>query len=165
LPDEFEPELKRRNFEYYDPITTGDSSLSAAIQSIVAAELEDHAKSIEYYRYALFMDLADVAGNVTDGVHIASAGGVWLSLVYGFGGMRDVDGQLSFAPRLPSGWERLSFPLTLPQGRLRVSVSRFDVTYELEDGTGELTIHHRGEPITLGPGDKVVMSLAMAQSA
>jgi alpha,alpha-trehalose phosphorylase len=165
LPDEFGPELKRRNFEYYDPLTTGDSSLSAAIQSIVAAELEDHGKAIEYFRYALFMDLADVAANAADGVHIASAGGVWLSLVYGFGGMRDVDGKLSFAPRLPSGWERMSFPLTVPQGRLRVSATRFDVTYELEEGTADLTIHHRGEPITLAPGDRAVRSLAIAQSA
>jgi len=88
LGDEFSEEQKRRNFDYYDPLTTGDSSLSACVQSIIAAEIGNERQALEYFQYALLMDLGNVAGNVSDGVHIASAAGVWSSLVFGFGGVR-----------------------------------------------------------------------------
>src|SRR5205807_9008291 len=73
LGNEFSREQKRRNFEYYDPLTTGDSSLSACVQSILAAEIGNERQALEYFEYALHMDLGDVAGNASDGVHIASA--------------------------------------------------------------------------------------------
>ncbi len=161
LSGEFDPALKQRNFDYYDPMTTGDSSLSASIQSIVAAELGDHQRAAEYFRYGLFMDLADVAGNAADGVHIASAGGVWLSLVYGYGGMRDQDGQLSFNPQLPSGWDHLQFHVTMRGQRLRVTITRFAVTYEHVDGDTEITLDHRGEPVTVAPGAAEVRELTV----
>ena len=162
LGDEFDPDLKRRNFEYYDPLTTGDSSLSTSIQSIVAAELGDNAKAIEYFRYGLFMDLADVAGNVADGVHVAAAGGVWLSLVYGFGGMRDGDdGRPRFAPRLPGGWDRLAFAVTVRGRRLRVDITRFEVTYTFEEGDGALELVHRDEPIRLERGETATRALTV----
>jgi alpha,alpha-trehalose phosphorylase len=161
LADEFSPELKQRNFDYYDPLTTGDSSLSTSIQSIVAAELGDSSKAIEYFRYGLFMDLADVAGNVADGVHVAAAGGVWLSLVYGFGGMRDGDGaRLHFSPSLPGGWDRLCFAVTVRGNRLRVDITRFEVTYTYEAGKGDLEIVHRGDPLTLTLGETATRTLA-----
>jgi trehalose/maltose hydrolase-like predicted phosphorylase len=106
LSDEFSLEQKRRNFEYYDPLTTGDSSLSACVQAILASEIGYEDKALEYFQYAVLMDLADVAGNVVDGAHIASTGGVWMALTYGFGGMRDHHGRLSFDPRLPTPWRR-----------------------------------------------------------
>jgi trehalose/maltose hydrolase-like predicted phosphorylase len=68
--DEFSEEQKRRNFDYYDPLTTGDSSLSACVQSIIAAEIGEERQALEYFQYALLMDLGNVAGNVSDGVHI-----------------------------------------------------------------------------------------------
>ena len=142
-------------------MTTGDSSLSASIQSIMAAELGDHQRAAEYFRYGLFMDLADVAGNAADGVHIASAGGVWLSLVYGYGGMRDRDGLLTFNPQLPSGWDHLQFHVTVRDQRLRVTSTRFAVTYEHVDGDAELTVEHRGEPVTVAPGTAEVRELTV----
>ena len=93
LGNEFTLDQKRRNFEYYDPITTGDSSLSASIQSIVASEIGNEEAACRYLDFALMMDLADVAGNVSSGVHIASAAGGWMGLVFGFGGVRDFDGR------------------------------------------------------------------------
>ena len=80
LGNEFSEEQKRRNFDYYDPLTTGDSSLSACVQSIIAAEIGNERQALEYFQYALLMDLGNVAGNASDGVHIASAAGVWSSL-------------------------------------------------------------------------------------
>src|SRR5690606_27282870 len=98
---EFTDDQKRANFAYYDRLTTGDSSLSAGVQSIIAAQIGDTERALQYFRFALFMDLADVAGNTSDGVHIASAGGVWQALVSGFGGAEDETGELEITPRLP----------------------------------------------------------------
>ena len=108
LGNEFSREQKRHNFEYYDPLTTGDSSLSACVQSIIAAEIGNERRALEYFDYALLMDLADVAGNASDGVHIASAAGVWSCLVFGFGGVRDFDGQPVLRAQPPAGLERTS---------------------------------------------------------
>jgi len=162
LPDQFDAELVRRNFDYYDPLTTGDSSLSTSIQSIVAARLGEDARAIEYFRYGLFMDLADVAGNAEDGVHVAATGGVWLSLVHGFGGMRDDGDVLAFDPRLPSTWERLTFPVTWRDQRLRVDLARLRVVYTHEDGDEALTFEHRGERIELQPGEATTRDLTPA---
>jgi alpha,alpha-trehalose phosphorylase len=144
LGDEFDHEVKRRNFDYYDPLTTGDSSLSAAVQSIVAAEIRNEPKALEYFRYALMMDLADVAGNVSDGVHIASAGGVWQALVFGFGGVRDSGGQLRFDPRLPSSWRKLAFRLRFQDRQIHVTLTHDEEYYDLREG-GALPVQIRGE--------------------
>ena len=158
LGDEFSEEQKRRNFEYYDPLTTGDSSLSACVQSIIAAELGKHREALEYFEYALLMDLANVAGNVSDGVHIAAAAGVWSSLVFGFGGVRDFGGRLSFASRLPRGWTELAFSLRFRGRQIRVQFTHDEERYLVEEGAPlEVTI--RGEPYLLSPGTTAVIKL------
>jgi alpha,alpha-trehalose phosphorylase len=156
LGDEFSEEQKRRNFDYYDPITTGDSSLSACVQSIVAAEIGKRHEALEYFEYALLMDLANVAGNASNGVHIASAAGVWMSLVFGFGGVRDFDGQLSFKPSLPHAWNELAFSLRFRDRQLRVQLTHHEERYLIEEGE-PLTITVRGEPYLLSPGTPVVV--------
>jgi alpha,alpha-trehalose phosphorylase len=144
LGNEFDAAQKRRNFDYYDPLTTGDSSLSACMQAIVAAEIGNEAKALEYFDYALMMDLADLAGNVSDGVHVASTGGVWQALVFGFGGVRDYDGALRIDPRLPSSWDRLAFPLRFRDRQLRIELTHDRETYALEEGD-DLEVTVRGE--------------------
>jgi alpha,alpha-trehalose phosphorylase len=134
LDNEFSLEQKRANFDYYDPLTTGDSSLSACIQSIVGAELGDERRAVDYFRFALLMDLGDVAGNVSDGVHIAAAAGVWQALVFGFGGVRDFDGRLSIEPRLPKGWRSLAFSLRLRGRQLRVELAHDEERFMLDEG-------------------------------
>jgi alpha,alpha-trehalose phosphorylase len=158
LGDEFSIEQKRRNFDYYDPLTTGDSSLSACVQSILAAEIGYEVLAEEYFRYALLMDLADVAGNVVDGVHIASTGGVWMALTYGFGGMRDHGGLLRFDPRLPSSWRGLSFPLRFRERSLRVSLEGERMTLLLEEGE-DLEVQVRDEAVVLRAGEPVVRAV------
>ncbi len=90
----FPEEQKRRNFDYYDPLTTGDSSLSACVQSIVAADVGYDDLAFDYFNQSLYLDLADTHGNTCDGVHVANAGGVWAAVVYGFAGMIDREGEL-----------------------------------------------------------------------
>ncbi len=156
LGDEFSDEQKRRNYEYYDPLTTGDSSLSACVQSIIAAEIGKEPEALEYFRYALLMDLANVAGNVSNGVHIASAAGVWSSLVFGFGGVRDFEGRLSFRPNLPHVWTVLAFSLRFSDRQIRVHLTHDEERYLIDEGAPlEVTI--RGEPHLLSPGTAVVI--------
>jgi alpha,alpha-trehalose phosphorylase len=134
LGNEFSAEEKRRNFDYYDPITTGDSSLSASIQSIVASEIGEEQAACAYLDVALLMDLADVGGNVSDGVHIASAAGGWMALVFGFGGVRDFDGQLTIDPRLPQRFRSLRYSLRFRDRQLRVRLTHDGETYSLDEG-------------------------------
>jgi alpha,alpha-trehalose phosphorylase len=157
LGNEFTTAEKTRNFAYYDALTTGDSSLSASIQSIVASEIGDEERATDYFRFALLMDLADIAGNVSDGIHVASAAGAWMALVFGFGGVRDFDGQLTIDPRLPRRYDRLEFSLRFHDRQIRVALSHDDERYTLEEGEAlEVTI--RGEAHLLVPGSPLRLS-------
>jgi alpha,alpha-trehalose phosphorylase len=157
LGNEFSREHKARNFAYYDALTTGDSSLSASIESIVASELGDEERATEYFRFALLMDLADLAGNVSDGVHVASAAGAWMALVFGFGGVRDFDGELTIDPRLPRRYDRLEFPLRFHDRQIRVVLSHDEEEYELVEGE-PLDVTIRGEAHRLVPGATLRLS-------
>ena len=151
LGDQFSLEQKRRNFDYYDPLTTGDSSLSVCIQSILALEIGYQDKALEYAHYAVLMDLGNVEGNVKDGCHIASLGGSWMLCVYGLAGMREYGGRLSFNPCLPNGLKSLTFPLTVQGCSLEVEITPRTATYRLREGK-QLTFRHRDQDITLSEG-------------
>jgi alpha,alpha-trehalose phosphorylase len=157
--DQFPADLKRRNFEYYDPITTGDSSLSAVVQSIIAAEVGYHELAYTYFLASLWVDLADLHQNTSDGVHVASAAGTWGVLVNGFGGMRDHDGRITFDPRLPEGWSGLTFRLTVRGTRVRVTLEQEQMTFEVEDGE-RFRAHVRGVLVDVRRGEPVVVPLA-----
>ena len=159
LGDRFSRAQRRANFLYYEPITTADSSLSHAIQSVMAAEVGREDLAFEHFEHALFMDLTNWAGNAGDGVHIASAGGVWLALVYGFAGLRDFGGRLTFDPHLPAVWSRLTFVLTVRAQVLEVDITRNSITLRLRDGDF-LAVSVRGKPVEIRPEESVVVSLA-----
>ena len=149
LGDAFPPETKKRNFDFYDPLTTGDSSLSSCVEAIIAGQIGDLDKAIRYGMAALLMDLADVGGNVKDGCHVASMGGTWMMLTYGLGGMRDYDGSLSFWPRrAPEDDATLLFTLTYRGQRLKVEIGPHEVEYALREGDC-LVIRHETEEIQL----------------
>ena len=149
LGDAFSLESKKRNFEFYDPLTTGDSSLSSCVEAIIAAQVGDTGKAIQYGVAALLMDLANVGGNVKDGCHIASMGGSWMMFTYGLGGMRDDDGTLSFWPRrAPEDNAILRFPVSYRGQMLEVEISLEKVEYTLREG-GSLVIRHETEEIQL----------------
>ncbi len=149
LGNAFSVEEKKRNFYFYDPLTTGDSSLSSCVEAIVAAQVGDVEKAIRYGMAALLMDLADVGGNVKDGCHIASMGGAWMMLTYGLGGMQDDDGKLAFWPRRgPDDGVILRFPVTYRGQVLDVAIDSERVEYTLRAGEA-LTIHHETEELHL----------------
>lgn len=147
--DQFSAHEKRADFEYYDPITTGDSTLSAVVQSIIAAEVGYQDMAMDYFRAGVHVDLADLHANTRDGVHIASMGGVWNALVAGFGGMRDYGGRLSFDPRLPSEWTGLQYSLQVRGSRLEVDLQPDSITFEVPKGNA-VEVSVRGLVVTVG---------------
>jgi len=157
LGHEFSLEAKRRNFEFYDPLTTGDSSLSSCIEAILALEIGEYDKAVDYTRAALLMDLADVGGNVRDGCNIASMGGTWMVMAYGFAGLRDYDGQLSFHPqRPPEAQSFLRFPLTWRDKILDIEIGPESTIYSLREGD-EIVIGHDAEVINLTRGSPKII--------
>ncbi len=156
--DLFTTEEKRADFEYYDPITTGDSTLSAVVQSIVAAEVGYQDLALRYFRAGLFVDLADLHRNASDGTHIASCGGVWNAAVYGFGGMRDHNGTLTFDPRLPAGWPRLEFRIRVHGTKIAVAVESDAITFTVLEG-GSMEVVVRGRRVSVAPDAPTVVEL------
>jgi alpha,alpha-trehalose phosphorylase len=156
--DAFTDEQKARNFAYYERLTVRDSSLSACTQAVMAAEVGHLALAYDYLGEATLMDLQDLEHNTRDGLHIASLAGAWTALVMGFGGMRDRDGVLGFAPRLPRDISRLRFTIAVRQRRLQVEATQAGVTYVLLDGD-PLDIHHHDEPVTVRVGQSVTRAL------
>ncbi|WP_353815088.1 glycoside hydrolase family 65 protein [Agromyces sp. SYSU T00266] len=159
--DRFTTEEKLADFEYYDPLTTGDSTLSAVVQSIIASEVGYHELALRYFRSALFVDLADLHHNAADGVHVASTGGVWAGLVSGFGGFRDHNGRFTFDPRLPDGWDRLSFRLTIRGARIRVDLTEEAIRFRLETGgpDASMLLEVRGEEVVVTADTPVTVRL------
>lgn len=149
--DRFDAALKRRNFDYYESVTVHDSTLSPSSYGILAAELGDSEKAIRYFTETARIDLDDLHGNASHGVHIAAMAGSWLGIAWGFGGLRWQGGIARFAPILPPGWTRYGFGITWQGRRLRVTVDQVSTTYRLLSGDA-LTIHHQGAPVTLTPG-------------
>jgi alpha,alpha-trehalose phosphorylase len=156
--NEFTDEQKRADFEYYEALTTGDSTLSAVVQSIIAAEVGYHDLAQRYFLSSLYVDLADLHRNTSDGVHVASTGGIWSALVYGFGGMRDHGGRITFEPRLPEAWTRVSFHVTLRGTRMRADVTQEAITLTVEDGES-VTVSVHGAPVHLRAGTPVTVPL------
>ncbi|WP_020580224.1 glycoside hydrolase family 65 protein [Actinopolymorpha alba] len=152
--DAFTPEQKARNFAYYEARTVRDSSLSAATQAVLAAEVGHLELAYDYLGEAAFADLHDVQHNVASGVHIASLAGAWAATVAGLGGMRDHHGQLSFAPRLPPQLAGLAFRMRFAGRQIRVKISADHATYQLFRGK-PLEFAHHGQPVTIGPGEEI----------
>nr|WP_274637387.1 glycosyl hydrolase family 65 protein [Microbacterium bovistercoris] len=157
--DHFTPDEKRADFEYYDPLTTGDSTLSGVTQSILAAEVGYQDLAAGYFEHALYVDLADLHKNAADGVHVASAGGVWTTLVSGFGGMRDHGGVLTFDPRLPSDWSDLAYIIHWHGTPLHITLRREALHVRAGDGV-PVEFSVRGVGYTVDPGSEVVAPLA-----
>ena len=134
LGDQFGRDLKIRNYDYYEPKTTHDSSLSPAIYSILASEIGYKNQAYNYFMQTARLDLDDYNENAYQGVHTACMGGTWLALVQGFGGMRMFNGKLYFHPHLPDGWNEYQFRLRFKGSQIEVTVKENQVKYMLISG-------------------------------
>ncbi|NLE82172.1 MAG: glycoside hydrolase family 65 protein [Rhodococcus sp.] len=146
--DAFTDEQKLANFLYYESITVRDSSLSACVQSVVASEVGDLQLAYDYLAEAALTDLHDLHANVSNGLHIASLAGTWLGCVAGFGGMRDYNGNITFAPRIPEQLNRLAFHMRIRGSCVSVEIRQHSATYTLTSGNS-IPLSHHGEPFTL----------------
>lgn len=120
---------KRVNFNYYEPKCAHESSLSPGVHSILAAELGLHKMAFDYVRYASRLDLDDYNGNTKEGLHMTSMAAAWMSLVYGFGGLRSDGKLLSFNPSIPAEWKSFSFRIEYRGALLEIKVDRKQVAF------------------------------------
>ena len=147
--NQFTLEEKRRNFDFYEPMTVHESSLSPSIHAILAAELGKEAKAVEMYERTARLDLDNYNNDTEDGLHITSMTGSWLAIVQGFAQMKTWAGQLSFAPFLPSEWTGYTFHINYRGNLLKIQVGAA-VSVTLLSGEGlSLTLY--GQAVTLSP--------------
>jgi len=140
LSDLFSLETKRKNFRFYEDRTLHQSSLSAAIHSIVGAEAGDITKAYRYFEMSAYADLKNIYGNTKDGIHAASLGGTLQAVINGFAGMRIKRGVLSFNPHLPPEWRKVRFSI-----RFR----GFDIAADISDAKVCLYPHSARKTDTL----------------
>ena len=156
--DAFTADEKRRDFDYYESLTVRDSSLSACTQAVVAAEVGHLELARRYLHETALIDLYDFQDSTRNGLHLAALAGTWIALVAGFGGFRDHDGNVTFAPRLPEGLSRLAFALQLQASRLSVDIGQESASYRLLEGK-PVDIQHHGEPLAVVAGSPLVRTI------
>ena len=141
--DRFDIETIKRNFDFYEPMTVHESSLSPCVHSILAAKLGYEEKAYEMYLRTARLDLDDYNNDTEDGCHITSMAGTWLSVIKGFGGMRVVDGELQLNPFIPTRWESYTFKVKFRKRVVRIEVRKDSHRAFLEAGE-PLTIQING---------------------
>ncbi len=161
--DAFTAEQKKANFDYYEALTVRDSSLSACVQAVMAAEVGYPGLAYDYLAEAALMDLDDLEHNTRDGLHIASLAGTWIAVVAGLAGMREIGDSLGFAPRLPEGISRLVINLVFRGRRLRVETTLKTVSYKLLEGE-PLELLHCGTAIQVSVGHDAVVAVKEART-
>lgn len=126
--DNYDIDTIRRNYDFYEPRTVHESSLSPCVHAILAAKLGDIERAYQFYLRTSRLDIDDYNNDTDDGCHITSMAGTWMSVVEGFGGMRVKDGVLSFNPLLPAEWKALSFQIGFRGALLNIRISKDGVT-------------------------------------
>lgn len=146
--ERFTQEQKERNFDFYEPLTVHESSLSPSIHAILAADLHKEDKAFEMYSRTARLDLDNYNNDTNDGLHITSMTGSWLAIVQGFAGMRVIDDELQFAPFLPKEWTGYKFRINFRGRLLSISVSQEGTQIDLLKGD-DLTIKLSGKDLKL----------------
>ncbi|MGA9227597.1 MAG: glycoside hydrolase family 65 protein [Mesobacillus sp.] len=154
---EFTEDEKRRNFEFYEPMTVHESSLSPSIHAVLAAELGMEEKAYEMYNRTARLDLDNYNNDTEDGLHITSMTGAWLGIVQGFAGMRTADGTLSFAPFIPKAWNQYSFNIIFRDHYVKVEVNQENVV--LSQQGPELAMNLYGEKVTIPANGELSVKL------
>lgn len=148
LSHKFDLEQKKRDYDYYEKVTTHDSSLSTCIFSIAASEIGYHDKAYEYFIETATMDLMNSHGNTKDGIHAANMAGTWMCIVNGFGGVKIYEDKLEINPCIPQQWNKYSFRITYRNRIIEVLVDKQGASYKLLEGES-IDIVSKGETIVL----------------
>jgi maltose phosphorylase len=148
--DHFSLEDLEKHFDFYEPFTVHESSLSPCVHSIQAAKLGRMDQAYQFYLRTSRLDLDDYNKEVEEGLHITSMAGTWMSIVEGFGGMRIRNDKLSFTPRIPKEWKSYSFKINFRNRILKIYVDKNGSQFELE-GDHEMSIRLNGERLVIQP--------------
>ena len=154
--EDFSNEDLKRHFDFYEPFTVHESSLSPCVHSILAAKLGRMDQAYEFYLRTSRLDIDDYNHEVHEGLHITSMAGTWMSIVEGFGGMRIVNDKLSFIPQIPKQWEAFSFKVNFRGQILKVNVCKNETNFEL-DGKEELEILVNNKLVKITPNTLVTV--------
>jgi maltose phosphorylase len=147
--DHFDRDTLKRNFDYYEPRTVHESSLSPCVHSILAARLGYEEKAYEMYLRTSRLDLDDYNNEAHEGLHITSMAGTWMSVIQGFGGMQVSSGKLHFTPMLPAKWESFSFNIRFRGRVVKVHIGRQQMDIELLSGDKlEVVVNNTSYAIT-----------------
>ena len=154
--EDFNNEDLKRHFDFYEPFTVHESSLSPCVHSILAAKLGRMDQAYEFYLRTSRLDIDDYNHEVHEGLHITSMAGTWMSIVEGFGGMRIVNDKLSFIPQIPKQWEAFSFKVNFRGQVLKINVCKNETNFEL-DGKEELEILVNNKLVKITPNTLVTV--------
>ncbi|HVV56561.1 MAG TPA: glycosyl hydrolase family 65 protein, partial [Mucilaginibacter sp.] len=154
--DNYDIDTIRRNYDFYEPRTVHESSLSPCVHAVIAAKLGDEARAYEFYLRTSRLDLDDYNNDTEDGCHITSMAGTWMAVVQGFGGMRVHDGKLSFNPFLPAKWQSFSFHIGFRGTLLNIRVDKEGVRIKNLSGN-EITVTVYGKDQLVDANDQLVV--------
>ena len=154
--DHFSKAQLEKHFDFYEPFTVHESSLSPCVHSIQAAVLDKMDMAYTFYLRTSRLDLDDYNKEVEEGCHITSMAGTWMSIVEGFGGMRVKEDMLHFEPRIPEQWEGYSFKINFRNQILHISVTANETKFSLE-GNKELTVYVNGKAVLVEPNNLVTV--------
>ena len=152
----FSNEELERHFNFYEPFTVHESSLSPCVHSIQAAKLNRMEQAYAFYLRTSRLDLDDYNHEVDEGLHITSMAGTWMSIVEGFGGMRIVNDTLSFEPKIPDQWKGFSFKINFRNQIIKVKAGKGQTHFELE-GNQDLEILVNGKKVMISPNNLVTV--------
>ncbi len=156
--NDFETETIRKNFEFYEPLTVHESSLSPGIHSIVASKIGNKQKAYELYLRTARIDLDDYNNEVADGLHITSMAGTWLSIVKGFGGMRVKDDMLQLNPQIPEKWNAFAFNIVFRENQLSVKIEKKQLHIHNIKGSGiDLLVNNKRVHVKAESQEKVII--------
>ncbi|WP_339625970.1 glycoside hydrolase family 65 protein [uncultured Winogradskyella sp.] len=154
--DDFTEEELERHFDFYEPFTVHESSLSPCVHSIQAAKLGRMEQAYTFYLRTSRLDLDDYNHEVHEGLHITSMAGTWMSIVEGFGGMRVKNNKLTFEPKIPNQWEAYSFKVNFRNNIIKVNVCKGHTHFSL-DGEEALQIIVNGKSVLISPNKLVTV--------
>ena len=154
--DDFSTEELARHFDFYEPFTVHESSLSPCVHSIQASKLNRMEQAYTFYLRTSRLDLDDYNHEVEEGLHITSMAGTWMSIVEGFGGMRIKNNMLSFEPKIPKQWNSYSFKVNFRNTIVKINVQQ-NGTHFTVDGNEEVTILVNEKPVKVTPNNLVTV--------
>ena len=154
--DHFTKEELEKHFNFYEPFTVHESSLSPCVHSIQAAKLDKIDMAYTFYLRTSRLDLDDYNKEVEEGCHITSMAGTWMSIVEGFGGMRVKNDTLHFEPKIPKEWKGYSFKINFRNQILKVAVNHNETQFSLE-GNNQISVYVNGNAVLVEPNSLVTV--------